>query len=137
MEIALRFNTGDDNGCAREAQSFIDKIKTSTGTYAAQQMPLPSLFLGNVQIKHRLPEEAVKTLNEAIEAAPDAPSAWLSYCYLRRGQAEDILGRREDAVQDYRRVLRLPNYRNARKTARLFLRTACTFEDAVESMENQ
>ena len=137
MEIVLRFNIKDDAGSAREAESFIDKIKTSTGTYTAQQMPLPALFLANVQIKRHAPEEAVKTLSEAILSAPDAPTSWLSYCYLRRAQAEDIMGRRDDAVQDYRRVLRFPNYRSSRKEAKLFLKTPCTLEAAVTSMENQ
>jgi tetratricopeptide (TPR) repeat protein len=137
MEIFLLFDVGNDDACAQEALSFINKIKAHNETYETKQTPLPSLFLANVQIKKGDLEGAVKTLSEGINAAPDAPAAWLTYCYLRRAQGEDILGRRTEALQDYHQVLGLPPFRGSHKKARPYLKTPCTLEQAVASMKDR
>jgi len=137
MEIFLLFDVGNDEACAREALSFIDHIKARKGAYETRQIPLPSLFLADVQIKKGDAEGAIKTLSDGIGSGVDAPAAWLTYCYLRRGQAEDILGRRAVALQDYNQVLGFPNFRGSHKKTKPYLKTPCTLEQAVASMKDR
>jgi len=134
-EMFLLFDVGQKEACAQDALDFIDRIKKHEGTYDINQLPLPALFLANVMIEKKDFEGALKTLNEAISSAPNAPPLWLTFCYLRRGEILDLLARRDEAIENYETVLTFPDFRNSHKRAQIHLRKPCTFKQILKSMK--
>ncbi|MBI4377385.1 MAG: tetratricopeptide repeat protein [Elusimicrobia bacterium] len=92
-------------GLLKEGADFLKIAGMQPQGAIRDQLPLVHLYMGNSAIALRQPERAVQILTEGIEKAADPRKGWVGYCLLRRGQAYDILGEREKALEDYGRVL--------------------------------
>ena len=100
-----------------------------------EQLPLARLYMGNAAIALRRPESALRILTEGIEKASDPRKGWVGYCRLRRGQAYDILGEREKALEDYRGVLQRKVFWYEDRDAKKGLKKAYGHEEVLALIE--
>ena len=88
---------------AKEAKSFQERV--DNGTYKKVFAVQSRFALGAVDFKARRWEEAIKNFNLGI-AAGTVKDPFYTWSYLYKGYALDALGRRDDAIAQYKEVLK-------------------------------
>jgi hypothetical protein len=77
-------------------------------------------------------EAALAWFDRAVEPAPRRkPDAFAALSHLLRGQLLDVLGRRDDAVAEYRRTAALPDVDLSRKRAAACLAAPCGRQEVL------
>lgn len=100
----------------------------------AHQLSLIYLSVGDSYLALNSPEEAVKWFTGGIELTAFPNKGWVTYCYLRRGQALDLLGKRDEAVKDYGTVVKRDNFWDSQKYGRLALKKAPDFKEIYRQL---
>jgi tetratricopeptide (TPR) repeat protein len=82
-------------------------------------------YLGDIRLRTGHFEDAVKLLTESVAISKriddDDESSWIVQANLKLGNAYDKLQRRNEAVQQYRKVISMSEYSGSRDKAREFL----------------
>ncbi len=125
----------DWEGLLKEAGDFVETAERNPQGAIREQLPLARLYMGNAAIALRRPESALRILTEGIEKASDPRKGWVGYCRLRRGQAYDILGEREKALEDYRGVLQRKVFWYEDRDAKKGLKKAYGHEEVLALIE--
>ncbi len=127
-EIMTHMEAQDWNGVLGESEAFLGAWNVKPQEGLTQQLAMIYLSGGDALMALKRYEEAVGWFTTGIEKTAFPDKGWVTYCYLRRAQALDLLGRRADALPDYRTVLERPNFWDSRKYARDGLRNAPDYD---------
>jgi len=97
---------------------------------------LGSVYLaaGDALIALKRYEESLAWLSAGIERTAFPAKGWVTYCCLRRAQALDLLGRRQEALSDYRAAADRPNFWDSKKYAKAGLKRAPDFKEVYRQM---
>lgn len=95
----------------------------------AQQLSLIYLSAGDSYLGLNKPREAAAWLTGGIAETAFPKKGWVTYCYLRRGQAMDLLGKRQEAVMDYNTVMSRDDFWDAHKYAKSSLKKPPDFKE--------
>ncbi|MEK7722223.1 MAG: hypothetical protein AAB359_07530, partial [Elusimicrobiota bacterium] len=79
-------------------------------------------------------EEAIEWLTGGIEKTGFPEKGWVTYCYMRRAQANDLAGRREAALADYKTALERPNFWDSRKYSKAGIKKAPDHREVMRQM---
>lgn len=105
VEVICLFETGDYDGVTAEASRFLELIGKDP-FYKDIYIARAYTALGTVQMARGNFEKAREAFEEGREAVKNQePSRWGVWNELRLGQVYDLLGRREDALRQYKYVL--------------------------------
>jgi len=97
-------------------------------------MALVYLSAGDSKLALHQPQEAAAWFTQGIENTAYPAKGWITYCYLRRAQTFDLLGRREDALKDYRTALERDNFWDSRLYAKKGLKKAPDFKEIYRQL---
>src|SRR5690606_32501813 len=82
-------------------------------------------YLGDIRLRTGDLKTAVRLFQEADQQSrrlgEDDESSWVILSNLKMGYAYDLMGRRDDAVRQYRKVLSMDDYNKSRENARKYL----------------
>ena len=117
-----------------ECGRFLEDYKKLQPPGLAQQLSLIYLSAGDAWLALNRPEEAVKWFSGGIAQTAFPKKGWITYCHLRRGQALDLLGKREEAVKDYNTVMQRDNFWDSRKYGKLALKKAPDLKEVYRQL---
>jgi tetratricopeptide (TPR) repeat protein len=112
-----------------ECDNFLADYKKNPSPGITRQLSLIYLSAGDSYLALNKPREAAAWFTGGITETVYPNKGWITYCYLRRGQAMDMLGRREEAVADYKTVLERDNFWDSRKYAKSAVKKAPDFKE--------
>ncbi len=108
-------------------RDILRKIKAREPGYELTLARQALYYLGDIRLRSGDLQTAVRLLQEADQQSrrlgDDDESSWIVLTNLKMGYAYDLLGRRDDAVRQYKRVLSMDNYNNSRENAEKYLKT--------------
>lgn len=113
---------------------FLENYARRSPPGLAQQLALVYLSVGDSYLAMNRPEEAVKWFTDGIELTAFPDKGWITYSYLRRGQALDLLGKRDEAVKDYGTVVKRDNFWDSQKYGKLALKKAPDFKEIYRQL---
>jgi len=133
-DILTRCNALDWEGVIEEGNKFLAGHSTGSAAGIAQQLSLIYLSVGDAYLATGRFEEAVNWFGGGIDKTAYPLKGWVTYCYLRRGQALDLLGRREEAKNDYKTALSRDNFWDSRKYAKLALKSPPDYQEVKRQL---
>jgi len=134
VEILTFIHSQDWPRALDESLKFITANSGAENPWLAQQMALVYLSAGDSKLALHQPQEAAAWFTQGIENTAYPGKGWISYCYLRRAQAFDLLGSREDAVKDYQMALERDNFWDSRLYAKKGLKKAPDFKEIYRQL---
>ncbi len=117
-----------------ECDKFLADHKKNPSPGIAQQLSLIYLSAGDAYLAINKPREAAAWFTGGIAETAFPNKGWVTYCYLRRGQAMDMIGRREEAVEDYKTVLVRDNFWDSQKYAKAGVSKAPDFKEVYRQL---
>ncbi len=133
-EIMTHIQARDWAGVLAESEAFLGAWNVKPQPGLAQQLAMIYLSAGDALIAMERYEEAAAWLATGIEKTGFPEKGWVTYCYLRRAQALDLLGRREAALADYKIAADRPNFWDSKKYAKAGLKTAPDYKEVYRQM---
>lgn len=133
-EIMTHMQAEDWQGVLSECEAFLGAWQVKQQKGLEQQLAMVYLSAGDALIAMKRYEEAVRWLSDGIEKTGFPEKGWVTYCYLRRAQALDLLGRRAEAMADYKAAAARPNFWDSQKYARSGLRGAPDYAEVYRQM---
>lgn len=99
------------------AQVYLQRVKE--GKYRPIELAKGSVIYGTALWALKQREKALGYLKTAAEVKlGDQLSRWAVWSLIRAGQLQDLLGKREDAIKDYKAAAALPDYWGMRAIAK-------------------
>lgn len=132
LDLASRIGMKDWPGAIESAEALADAAEKAPELRQARG--LFSLSRAKARVGGRRFGEALAILDRCVEGEPLRERGTAVYCRLFRAQTLDLLGRREEAKAEYRRVKKLPDFLGSRKRAKKGLKSPATYESAVERL---
>ncbi|MEW5906000.1 MAG: hypothetical protein AB1734_04360 [Elusimicrobiota bacterium] len=120
-----------------ECMKFLTAHLGTKHPWLSQQLSLVYLSAGDAKLALNKPGEAAAWFTQGIENTAYPAKGWVTYCYLRRGQAFDLMGRRQDALKDYRTVLARDNFWDSRLHAGKALKAAPGFPEVYRQITEE
>jgi hypothetical protein len=120
-----------------ECMKFLTAHLGTKHPWMSQQLSLVYLHAGAAKLALNKPAEAAAWFTQGIENTAYPAKGWVTYCYLRRGQAFDIMGRREEALKDYRTVLERDNFWDSRLYAGRAVKEAPGFPEVYRQITEE
>ena len=117
-----------------ECDKFLADYKTNPSPGITQQLSLIYLSAGDAYLAQNKPREAAAWFAGGIAETAFPKKGWVTYCYLRRGQALDLMDRREEAVADYKTVLARDNFWDSQKYAKAGAAKAPDFKEVYRQL---
>ncbi|MBI4396244.1 MAG: tetratricopeptide repeat protein [Elusimicrobia bacterium] len=105
VELLTLENARDWEGVRAGAHDFLARVERQEPSYLKKYVHRAYFSLANSYLGENRPPEALAIYNSILEKYP-LEDRWISLTYLNRGKAFDLLGRREEALKDYRAVLK-------------------------------
>ena len=133
-EIMTHMQAEDWAGVLAESEAFLGAWHVKPQAGLEQQLAMIHLSAGDALIALKRYEEAVGWLTTGIEKTGFPDKGWVTYCYLRRAEALDLLGRRLDALADYGTVLKRPNFWDSMKYAKAGKKQAPDYAEVYRQM---
>lgn len=133
-EIMTHVQGEDWAGALAESEAFLGAWQLKPQKGLEQQLAMIYLTAGDALIALRRYQEAVDWLTAGITKTGFPDKGWVTYCYLRRAQALDLLGRRLDALPDYKRAAARPNFWDSQKYAKAGLKAAPDYAEVYRQM---
>jgi tetratricopeptide (TPR) repeat protein len=137
IDVLLRHRMGDSRGSLREAANLFEKMRSSPVNFDRK---LLSLFCG-LTAPHCLDRQAAQSSLDWLDKALSAPETkkrdhWRALLRLLRGQALDILERRQEAMLEYKRVLASPDFAKLRQRAGRCLLDPCLADETLDYLRS-
>ncbi len=120
-----------------ECMKFLTAHLGTKHPWLSQQLSLVYLQAGDAKLALNKPAEAAAWFTQGIENTAYPAKGWVTYCHLRRGQAFDLMGRREDALKDYRAVLARDNFWDSRLYAGRAVKAAPGFPEVYRQITEE
>jgi len=133
-EIMAHIQASDWQEVLRECEAFLGAWHVSPQKGLEQQLAMIYLSAGDALIALKRYDEAVSWLTAGIETTGFPGKGWVTYCYLRRAQALDLLDRREEALKDYKVAAGRPNFWDSRKYAKAGLKKPLGYDEIYRQM---
>jgi tetratricopeptide (TPR) repeat protein len=116
-----------------QGQQFLEFCQDGVPYYPRAGIRVANYCLGLAALngKHN-PDACLRHMNDILAQGIDS-SRWVSFAYLRMGQAYDVKGDRPKAVECYQKVLDREDYWGAHREARRYLKTPFYFPSEVGS----
>ena len=133
-EILTLIHAQDWQKALDECDKFLADYKKNPSPGITRQLSLIYLSAGDSYLAQNKPREAAAWFTGGITETAFPNKGWITYCYLRRGQAMDMLGRREEAVMDYNAALARDNFWDSRKYARAAIKKAPDFKETYRQL---
>ncbi len=133
-ELMTHIQAKDWQGVLDECEAFLGAWQVKPQPGLEPQLALIYLSAGDALIAMKRYEEAVGWLTTGIEKTGYPEKGWVTYCHLRRAQALDLLGRRDEALADYKTTAGRPNFWDSKKYARAGLKNAPDYNEVYRQM---
>ncbi len=133
-EIMAHIQAEDWKEVLAECEAFLGAWQVKPQRGLEQQLAMVYLSAGDALLALKRYEEAVEWLTMGIERTGFPDKGWVTYCYLRRAQALDLLGRRPEALADYGRAAARPNFWDSAKYAKAGLKKAPDYAEVYRQM---
>ncbi len=133
-EIMTHIQAQDWAGVLAEAESFVGAWQVSPQRGLEQQLASVYLAAGDALIGLKRYGDAIIWLSGGIEKTGFPDKGWITYCYLRRAQAQDLAGLRETALADYRTALRRTNFWDSKKYSKAGIKEAPDYQEVMRQM---
>ena len=133
-EILTLIHAQDWQRALDECVKFLADHKKDPSPGITQQLSLIYLSAGDSCLALNKPMEAAAWYTGGIIETAFPKKGWVTYCYLRRGQAMDMQGKRAEAVMDYKTVLARDNFWDSRKYAEDGVSEAVDFKEAYRQL---
>lgn len=104
VELLLLGDAHEWDTLESEAQDFLARIKSGHPNYGPRFEHRGLYALANSYLGRKETDRALALYTRVLEDFP-FEDRWISLSYLNRGKTYDLLGRREEALADYRMVL--------------------------------
>jgi len=117
-----------------ECDKFLAEYKKTPSPGITQQLSLIYLSAGDAYLALNKPREAAAWFTGGISETAFPKKGWITYCYLRRGQALDMMGKREEALLDYGTVLARDNFWDSQKYAKISIKKAADFKEVYRQL---
>ncbi|MFA6435421.1 MAG: hypothetical protein WCW52_12080 [Elusimicrobiales bacterium] len=117
-----------------DCDKFLTDYKKAPSPGITQQLSLIYLSAGDAYLALNKPREAAAWFTGGMGETAFPKKGWVTYCYLRRAQAMDLLGRRDDATMDYKTVLARDNFWDSQKYAKSGLSKAPDFKEIYRQL---
>lgn len=131
-EVIARMDAKDWSGAIAFGEYLVSRVREIH--YAKPHAGLFDLYLGEAYLGAKDFDKAIGTFSRCIDQAPEPRKATVTFCYMRRGQAYDLIGRREEAVKDYHVVKDRPDFFDSDEKARQGLKRPVTHEDVLKQL---
>jgi len=133
-EIMTHMQADDWQGVLDECEAFLGAWQVKPQKGLEQQLAMVYLSAGDALIALNRCDEAVGWLTTGIEKTGFPEKGWVTYCHLRRAQALDLLGRRDEALADYKTAADRPNFWDSKKYAKAGLKKAPDYKEVYRQM---
>jgi len=133
-EILTLIHTQDWQKVLDECDKFLAEYKKAPSPGITQQLSLIYLSAGDAYLALNKPREAAAWFTGGITETVVPNKGWITYCHLRRGQAMDMMGKREEALTDYGAVLARDNFWDSRKYAKASVKKAPDFKEVYRQL---
>lgn len=133
LEVAARIDDKDWVGAAAFGEFLVPRVREVA--YAQPHVSLFELYLAEAYMGAKDYARAISTLDRCIDQAPEPRKATVTHCHLRRAQAYDLVGRRDDALRDYKFVKERPDFFDSQDKAKRGLRSPVTYEDVLRQIQ--
>ena len=133
-EIMTHIQAQDWQGALAEIKSFLAAWQVNPQRGLEQQLGSIYLAAGDALVGLKRYEEAIEWLTGGIEKTGFPEKGWVTYCYMRRAQANDLAGRREAALADYKTALERPNFWDSRKYSKAGIKKAPDHREVMRQM---
>jgi tetratricopeptide (TPR) repeat protein len=117
-----------DSALAIEA-AFIDSCRSGARYFKSKWIPHIRFKMGVCYFRKGDYAEAEKIFIEVAAVAPENPEWVHAWALVQLGMTLDVTGRRDEAIETYKRVLKMKNRENSHKWARVFLAIRCQKKD--------
>lgn len=118
LEALLRHRLGDWDGSLTLGRELYRRIETDPAAFRAKWLTLVCGLSGADCLSKGDADLALTWFDRAIDATSgETPTGFHTLLHLFRGQLLDALGRRDEAVAEYRRAVALPNIDDAHERA--------------------
>ena len=132
MEVGFLSDAKDWSGAIALGEPLVYKVWDVP--YAKPHASLFDLYLGDAYLGAKDYGKAIEIFNRCIEIAPDPRKASVTFCYLRRAQAYDLMGNRGQAIEDYRSVKARPDFFDSQAKARQGLKGPATYDQVLSQL---
>lgn len=135
LDAFLLHQMGDLEGSLELARDLFERNRTDPKSFNRKLLSLFCGLTGERCLSQETLEKSLFWIDSALKAAQwKKPGLWSNFLRLYRGQALDILGKREEAVQEYKRVLSGPDFSDLHGRAKQCLDDACTRQSVLEHL---
>jgi len=135
LEILIRDHLGDEDGSLALARELAGRVEAGPSAFRPKWLTLVCGLSGETCLNAPDARSALAWFDRAVESAEkEKPSAFATLLHLSRGQLLDILGRREEAVAEYRETLALPDIDFAHRRAAECSDRPCSREETLAAL---
>ncbi len=135
LEALVRHRLGDWDASLALARRLDAQVEEDPASFRPKWLTLICGLSGADCLAEPDANLALNWFDRALAAAArEKPSGFQTLLHLFRGQLLDVLGRRGEAADDYRRALSLPNVDFAHARAAACLASPCGREDALRAL---
>ena len=132
LEALLRHRLGDWDGSLTLGRELYASIAADPAAFRPKWLTLVCGLSGADCLVKADAETALAWFDHALaSSAKEKPSGFQALLHLFRGQLLDVVGRRDEAVAEYRKTLTLPDVDFARKRAAACLTAPCRREEVL------
>lgn len=123
LEVLLLDRGGDWQASHERARALFARAKEDPAILGRKRMSMLCGVAANRCLKPKALKPAVDWFTRAL--AEPGPEDWRAFCSFYRGAAYDVLGRRDEALEDYRAALAGPDLAGSHAFARRCLKKPC------------
>mgnify|MGYP001599541481 CR=1 FL=1 len=134
LEVIARHLNGDAAGSIGEARSLFEREQASPLVFKRKLLSLLCGLPADKCFDKSMVGPARAWLDLAVEPGNGnpPPGVWHTFTHFLRGQASDLLGKREDAAKDYQAALAGPDYAEIHFRAKECQKKACKGDAAIQ-----
>ena len=135
LEVLLRYRLGDRDGSLSLSRELYRQIEDDPASFRPKWLTLVCGLSGADCLSKPDAERTLAWFDHAlVSSAKEKPSGFTALLHLFRGQLLDILGRRDEAVVEYRRTLALPDVDFAHRRAARCAAATCGKDETLRRL---
>lgn len=127
----VNFYKRDYKASSDELVDSIKWLENRPGDPLRDILSMGYYHLGLIALMDKRYDDALDWFSRGVNDKEYPTKGWVTNCLLRRAEAEDLMGRRKEAVADYEAVLKRINFWDSRRLARHHLDKPASFADLL------
>ncbi|MBS1911740.1 MAG: tetratricopeptide repeat protein [Bacteroidetes bacterium] len=103
---------------------LLTRVKNRQSGYELSSARQALYYLGDIRVRRHMPDDALRFLQEADKISRrfgEEESGWNILSQLKMGFAYDLLGKRQEALAQYKKVLDMDDYGNSHQMAQKYM----------------